>query len=183
VADGVHEHGERGEGAAVVEAQHFHAGIVRPVGVQAHDGAAIDDFAAVDTEADLVLAIAHGDGAQSGGGGLGGGGDLVDDLVAPAQILGEAGGGVVVRGGDEDVRGGDAGLFFDAGAHFFHEVFPGADDIHGDDGGAGLAVVEHQHAGPQGIAGAIDLAAVASDPHVARLGGGDIHFGGAGFEV
>ena len=41
----------------VVESQHFDTWIVRPIRVESHNGTAVDHLAAIDAEADLVLAV------------------------------------------------------------------------------------------------------------------------------
>lgn len=183
VAHGVHQHRQRGERLAVVEAQHLDARVVGAVGIQPHHGAAVDGQAPVDAEADTVLAVADRDGQRVGGGLFRRGGELVDQFGPPAEVLDVAGTGVVVRGADEDVRRRHAGLGLDAGAGLGDHLLPRADGVEGDDGGLGLAVVEHQHPGAEGIAHAVDDAAMTDHGDVFDFRRGDIHLGDAGFEV
>lgn len=54
MTDGVHDHGQRRERAAIIEPQHFDPRIVRAVGVEADDGAAVDHLPAVNAEFDPI---------------------------------------------------------------------------------------------------------------------------------
>src|SRR5262249_8876835 len=64
MTDGMHKDRNRRQRLAVVEPQHLYSRIVRTVGVQTEYGPTVDHLAAIDAEADLVLAIADGDGPQ-----------------------------------------------------------------------------------------------------------------------